>query len=482
MVKGKEKPLDVYELIDLIDEAGAGMDRQIFSKMVGRDKELDKLELQVMKAINGEGSVVNIVGEAGIGKSRLVSELRNSPIMKRATFLEGRAISIGRNLGFHPIISLLKHWARIKEEDDSSTAFEKLETAIRLSCREDTDEILPFVATLMGMKLSSRYEKSIEGIKGESLEKQILKHMKDLLIKACDLNPLVIVIEDFHWADNSSIELLESLFRLSEARRILFINVFRPYHQDTGDRIVETLNKHCSKYYVEIALQPLNEQNSEALINNMLNIKGLQHTMVAQIIQRAGGNPFFIEEVVRSFIDEGAVVEKKGVFEGTNKINTMAIPYSINDVLMARIDRLETKTRDLIKVASVIGRSFFYRILTEVAKAIEDIDSRLSYLKEIQLIRERKRLEELEYLFKHALAQEAAYESILIQKRKELHLIAAHPGGTSKIGHIVDANLETKYKNLYVCDCSVIPEAWGLPPTSTILSLGKYLSKHLLLN
>jgi tetratricopeptide (TPR) repeat protein len=179
-------------------------------------------------------------------------------------------------------------------------------------------------------------------------------------------------------------------------------------------------------YYVEIVVEPLDERMSEALIDNMLNISGLHHAVTGQIVQRASGNPFFIEEVVQSFIDEGAVVLKHGTFEVTEKIRTMAIPLTINDVLMSRIDRLEEKTRNLLKLASVIGRSFFYRILADVATTIEDIDSRLSYLKEFQIIRERRRMDELEYLFKHALAQEAAYESILFHKRKDRHIKVAH--------------------------------------------------------
>ena len=164
---------------------------------------------------------------------------------------------------------------------------------------------------------------------------------------------------------------------------------------------------------------------SEILVNNMLNIRGLQLSVIDQIVERSGGNPFFIEEVVRSLIDVGAVVAKDGAFEVVETINSIMIPHTINDVLMARIDRLEESTRNLVKFASVIGRSFFYKILTEVGKTIEDIDNRLSYLKNIQLIRERQRMEELEFLFKHALAQEAAYESILVQKRKEIHLQVA---------------------------------------------------------
>jgi class 3 adenylate cyclase/tetratricopeptide (TPR) repeat protein len=427
-IKGKGSTVPVFKLLSSkkdVHRPRLGIERNIYSEMVGRDKELDKLEFQVMKAIRGEGSIVNIIGEAGIGKSRLIAELKNREVMKRISLFEGRAISTGRNLSFHPIIDLLKQWARIGEDDSGAAALNKLETAIRRVLPEDLNEILPFVATLMGMKLSGRYAERVKGIEGEALEKLILKNMRDLIIRATELKPHVIVMEDLHWADMSSIELTESLYRLAETQRIVFINVFRPGYEETGDRVVETIKGRHPDYYVEIDVQPLDESMSEMLINNMLQIKGLKHTVIDQIIERADGNPFFIEEVVRSFIDHGAVVHKDGIFEVTEKIDTMVIPHTINDVLIARIDRLDEKTRELVKIASVIGRSFFYRILKEMTKTIEDVDNRLSYLQEIQLFRERKRMEEIEYLFKHALAQEAAYESILQQMRKELHLKVA---------------------------------------------------------
>ena len=427
-VKGKKEEIPVYKLLSAkedIHRPRLGLERSIYSEMVGRDTELDRLEFQVMKAVNGEGSIANIIGEAGIGKSRLIAELKNRDVMKRVSLFEGRAISTGMNLSFHPIIDLLKHWAKIGEDDTGAAALNKLEDAVRRVAPEEMQEVLPFVATLMGMKLSGRYAERVKGIEGEALEKLILKNMRDLLTKATELGPLVIVTEDLHWADTTSIELMESLFRLVETQRIVFVNVFRPGYKETSDRIIETLKVKYAPYYIEIDLQPLNDQMSETLINSILSIKGLQHAVIDQIIERADGNPFFIEEVVRSFIDQGAIIARDGAFEVTEKIDKMVIPYTINDVLMARIDRLEEKTRDLVKVASVIGRSFFYRILKEMTKTIEDVEDRLSYLQEIQLFRERKRMEEIEYLFKHALAQEAAYESILQQMRKELHLKVA---------------------------------------------------------
>jgi class 3 adenylate cyclase/tetratricopeptide (TPR) repeat protein len=422
-LKGKEEPVEVFKLRKKREfhRPRLGYEREIYSEMVGRDNELAKLELQVMKAVTGEGSIVNIIGEAGIGKSRLVAELRNREAMKRVTLLEGRAISMGRNLSFHPIIDLLRNWARIKEDDSESVAFDKLKSAIRNVHPEEVDEVLPFVATLMGMKLSGRYGERVKGIEGEALEKLILKNVRSLIIKASEITPIVIVMEDLHWADTSSIELLESLFRLAQTQRIVFVNLFRPGYKETSDRISENAKDKYPTHSVGIALQPLDEQGSEVLINGMLKIPGFPLSVRKQIVERAGGNPFFIEEVIRSLIDEGVVAYRGGAFAVTKKMDAVVVPHSISDVLMARIDRLEEDTRNLIKVASVIGRSFFHRVLTQVATTIQNIDQRLAYLKDIQLIRERSRMKELEYFFKHALAQEAAYESILFDRRKELH-------------------------------------------------------------
>jgi class 3 adenylate cyclase/tetratricopeptide (TPR) repeat protein len=431
-VKGKTKPVRIHKLLDPKEHIRShlyrprlGLERRIYSEMVGRDTPLEQLELQVMKVINGEGSIVNIIGEAGIGKSRLVAELKKREEMKRVSLLEGRAISIGRNLGFHPIADLLRQWARIREDDGAGRAFDKLEAAVRSICPEEVGEILPFVATLMGMKLSGRYAERVKGIEGEALEKLILKNVRELLIKTTELTPQIIVVEDLHWADTTSIELIKSLFRLAETQRIVFVNVFRPGYEETGDRIIEYIKERLPQYYVEITLEPLDKRMSEALIANMVNISGFHYTIVEQILQRSGGNPFFIEEVVRSLIDRGAIVFKNGTFEITEKIRTMTIPHTINHVLISRIDRIEEETRNLLKIASVIGRNFFYRILTDVASTIEDIDGQLAVLKKAELIQEHERMGELEYLFKHALAQEAVYESILLDKRKNLHLRVA---------------------------------------------------------
>ncbi len=215
-IKGKTELVPIYKVISKKDTGPyvrAG--RQISSEMIGRDRELDRLELQVMKAVQGEGSVVNVIGEAGIGKSRLIAELKRREVMKQVTLLEGRAISIGKNLSFHPIIDLLKQWAGIAEDDSEAKAFDKLEKAVRAVHPEEAEEILPFLATLMNMKLTGKHAERVKGIEGEALENLVFKNFRELLIQAAKNAPLVVIIEDFHWADLSSIGFLESVFRLA---------------------------------------------------------------------------------------------------------------------------------------------------------------------------------------------------------------------------------------------------------------------------
>ena len=424
VVKGWPVSIPVYKVLPESKSAHRprlGSERMFFSEMVGRRGMLEKLELQVMKLVNGAGSIINLIGEAGIGKSRLLAELKRCDAMRRVTLLEGQAISMGRNLSFHPVIDLLKRWAQIELNDGMLEAFTKLETAVRNVLGQGCDEVLPFVATLMGLQLPPTYKERLQGIEGEALEKLIRKSMRELFACLSAANPLVIVMDDLHWSDESSIELMESLFRIADHERILFINLFRPDHGDTGQRILATLSENQNQHTITLDLKPLDDRESEALIANMLNLRGVRHSFAEQIIDRAGGNPYFLEEVVRSLLDQGAVAVRREKLVVEQKLVDIRLPDTINDVLMARIDRLEEETRELIKVASVIGRKFFYQVLSEVAGHVRNLDEKLCYLKETQLIQEHRRKEGVEYFFSHALAQEAAYATILPEKRKSLH-------------------------------------------------------------
>lgn len=428
-VKGKKELIRVYSVLSAkkdILHSRLGAERLIYSKMVGRDQQMDHLELQVLKVINGQGSVINVIGEAGIGKSRLVTEMKKRAAMRRIFLLEGRAVSIGRNLSFHPIVDLLKQWAQINQDDNEAAAYDKLKLALKRLFPDEFRKRLPFVAALMGIKLYGANAEMVKGIEGDSLEKLIIANVRELLIRTSELTPLVVLTEDLHWFDTSSIELLESLLDLAQTQRILFLNIFRPGYKETGERLVASIKKKSSAYYVEIHLEPLDERHSDTLIKNMLSHSVLGHNVMQQIVRAAGGNPYFIEEIVRSLIDMGALVPKDGKFQVTSKIATTTIPNTIYDVLMSRIDQIDAATRDLVRIAAIVGRTFLYRIIKEVAVEIEDIDIHLSYLKELQLIIENERTGEIAYSFKHGLAQEAVYLSMLPQKRKNLHLEVAY--------------------------------------------------------
>lgn len=424
--KGQDKPVEAYVLRDTADKLAARAGREVSSTMVGRDQELSVLELQILKAVNGEGSVINVSGDAGIGKSRLLTELKQRDLRQRVRFLEGRAISIGKNLSFHPVIDLLKQWARVREDDSQEMALTKVETAIRTVCSDRANEVFPFVATMMGFKLTGKHADRVSGIVGEPLEKLVIKNVRELLVKSTSIAPIVIIMEDMHWADASSMLLLESLYRLTLTHRIVFINVFRPGYWDTMEIAPETLKERSPALrVVEVVILPLNPQTSESLVNDILDFKQLPSGLRQQIVERSGGNPFFIEEIVRSLIDEGLVRAGDSGFEVSDQIHSVVIPPTINEVLMARIDRLDEESRNLVKIASILGRSFFHRVLAELATSVEGLEDKLQYLKQIQIIREHMRMDEVEYAFQHALVQEAAYESIPLPKRRQLHLKVA---------------------------------------------------------
>ena len=439
-VKGKGDLLDVYKLRGRLSESPMDTDRKIYSELVGRDADLKILELSVQKLINGNGSIVNLVGDAGIGKSRLIAELKKKEEIKKVRLLEGRALAIGKNLSFHPIIDILKSWAGIREKDPEPKSIEKLERAVRSIYPRATDEIIPFIATLMGLKISGRHAERLKGIEGEALETLILKNIRGLMVKAAEIAPIVYIIEDLHWSDLTTIQFLETLFRLAEEHRILFINVLRPNYRETGDRLLDTIRQKYSRFNTDIYLEPLSREECDILIKNLTKTWVLSHDTRQQIIKCSEGNPFFIEEVVRSFIDEGVVELEDGTFRATRRIESVTIPATMKDVITARIDKLDEDTKDLLKVASVIGRHFFYRILSHVAGQREDIEEKLDYLKKVQLIRERKKMGEIEYLFKHGLTQEAAYESILLNRRKGLHL---------KVARAIESVFSRKLHNFY---------------------------------
>ncbi len=427
-LKGKRDPVKIYEF----EQSGIKPDKDLIlskrliqSEMVGRNEELDKLEYLLLKTINGDGSVVSIIAEAGIGKSRLINEFKNKEIFKRVVTWEGKAESTGKNVSFHPVIDIVKKWARINDNDNESQAFSKLEITLLNLFGEEADEIIPFIATIMGYRLTGDYEKRVNEVSSDALSKLIQKSMRQLVLKITELNPLVIIIEDLHWADLSSIELLNSLFRLAEKNKLLFINTMRPNFFETGERALSVLRDKYSVFHTEVNLNPLNIYDRQILIKNLLKMQELPPQIGEAIITSTEGNPFFIEEVIRSLIDDNIIEVKNDRFIISQDIKNIVIPGTVKDVLLARIDKLDESTKYVLKIASVIGRYFLYDILKKVINEYGDPDAYTGYLIKLELIKENKNSDDREYMFQHALAQEAVYETLLTKNKQELHLKVA---------------------------------------------------------
>ncbi len=428
-LKGKEKPVQAWDLLSkkerLHRPKAVRGERMIFSEMIGREAEHAALEAAVTDVLQGHGAIVTLLGEAGLGKSRLMAEVFTAERLAGATLLEGRSLSVGQSLSFHPFVDLLRGWAGIADDDAEQAAFAKLEVAVGALFADGAGEILPFIATLMGMRLGGAHAERIQGIDGEALEKIITKSVRELFQRVAAVRPLVLAFEDVHWADLSSIKLLESLLRLAVESPVLFVLVLRPDYPQTSQRLRRLVHESFPQQHRDVALEPLDAAQCDDLIRSLLKVDDLPYGIRAMISRKTEGNPFFIEEVLRSLIDEGVLEQHDDIFRVTGNIEAVVIPGTIQEVIMARIDRLPDASRHLLQVASVIGRNSPHRILADITRGELELEWELAYLKKRQLLFERRAGDEVEYCFKHALAQDAIYESILQKTRKDLHLRVA---------------------------------------------------------
>jgi tetratricopeptide (TPR) repeat protein len=272
--------------------------------------------------------------------------------------------------------------------------------------------------------------------------RQVFLASRRFFERLAQARPVVLVFEDLHWVDESSALLLEHLLPLVERVPLLICGVRRPYRETPAAHLREIAARDYASHYTEIELAPLSQIDSAQLVRNLLEIEDLSPQVREMIVRKAEGNPFFLEEIIRGLIDVGAVVRDSttGRWQATAQIEMITIPDTIQGVIMARVDRLEEDVKQALKTASVIGRSFLYRVLRAVAEADRQLDQHLAELQAVELIREKQRVRELEYIFKHALAQEATYESILLQKRRALH---------ARVGQALEALFAGRLEEFY---------------------------------
>jgi class 3 adenylate cyclase/tetratricopeptide (TPR) repeat protein len=422
IVKGKSEPVIPYKLIDKKPEILRGLAAQgISSPLVGRSAEFTALKGCVNRLLDGQGGILSVIGEAGLGKSRLMTEIRRHFEGENLLWLEGRTLSYGRKISYWPFKEIFRQYAGITEDDGDAKAWGKFETKITGLFELAADEILPYLASLLGLDVKGELGKNLKYLDGESMGRQVYLSSRRFFERLASTCALVLVFEDLHWADESSVLLVEHLFPLINRVPLLICGVSRPEVNVPAARLQETALRDYERRYTEIRLNPLSHMECTQLMDNLLEIENLPGRVRQVILQKAEGNPFFLEEIMRTLIDRKAVLREGNHWRATSSLETLTIPDTVQGVIMARIDRLDEELRTVLRTASVIGRSFLYRLLKAVAEAVRELDERVERLKAMELIRERQKLPELEYIFKHALVQESTYESILLKKRQELH-------------------------------------------------------------
>ena len=420
-VKGKREPLTVYELIDakIQPERIRGLEG-LTSPLVGRDSEIKAIQKAVTATKLGQSAIVLVYGEAGVGKSRLLREVRSAD-SDESIWLEGRCFAANQTLSYAPILDLLRRHIGITNEQ----SVEEQQAALRRHVTADfptKPEVYSILAQLLSLPLTADDTEFVKTLKGEEFRTHLFSIIEQRLRALSEKQPVILLLEDLHWADQSTIELLANVLPLIKQTRLTFINVSRSRHEPTTlwSRLNPVLENYRD-YLIEVPLQSLTADSSRTLVRELLGGDYLPESLAAEIFAKAEGNPFFLEEVLRSLIEGGKLVAEGGKWTVAPMSGALSVPDTLQGVLLSRLDRLSEELRQLIQKASVIGRVFLYRILEKVAGARAALDNQLASLETSDLVRERARLPEIEYIFKHALTQEVAYRTLLAPARKALH-------------------------------------------------------------
>ncbi len=420
-LKGKRAPLAVYRLRELKAERGslrgiAGMS----APLVGRAGPFTALQHALAELRAGRGGTLSIIGEAGLGKSRLLAEIRRVAPAD-ILWLEGRCLSFGASIAYWPWLDILRAFAGVAPDAPPIELRDALRDRLMLVCGARSAQIYPYLGQLLSLPLEETAAAKVQGLDGETLKSATFQAIEVLCDCLAARQPVVIVGEDLHWGDPTSLALFERLLPLAHRAPLLLIAVIRPEYDHACWRFHELAMDHAT--HVTLTLEPLNVEQSAELVAHLLRVEDLPPTLRDKILRHAEGNPFYVEEIIRSLLDMQAIVynEATGLWRAAHDVAAIELPDTLQGVLMARIDRLQQETKHILRLAAVIGRAFLYRVLAEIAREERTLDQHLGQLVQNQMIRERVRDPELEYIFKHQLTQEAAYNGLLIQERRIYH-------------------------------------------------------------
>jgi predicted ATPase/class 3 adenylate cyclase len=428
-VKGKSEPIFAYQALGRKFELGRSRGIEgLHAAMVGRDAELSVLRSTMADLKQGLGRIIFVLGEAGLGKTRLISEAHavfQTLGHMQAIWVETISLSYETNQAYGLFQRLIRRVGGIEYHDAPVVLREKLSTLVEILDETRRSRALHVFEALFGLEIGNN------GVPMdyETFKRELYEAMYLWWKARFSLQPAVLVFDDMHWCDAASAELLRHLLPHTGESPLVLLFAMRAERNAPAWQIKTTADEEYSHRYTELLLRPLSDADGNELVNRLLTNPDLSNNLRASILEKSGGNPFFIEEVVRTLIDNRVLIAEeqqvnggtKRVWRATSASADFAIPDNLQSLLAARMDRLEESTRGTLQLASVIGRSFYHRVLQAVDEAGHELDKHLSTLLRMELIREAARVPEIEYAFRNPLTQEAVYKTILIKRRRTFH-------------------------------------------------------------
>lgn len=403
----------------VIGEAEAQTIRQ--SPLVGREDELATLLAAFDRLRDGIGSIVSITGEAGIGKSRLVSEAV-AGATGGVRVLVGHATSYTSEAPYWPVRDLVRNWLGIGVSEPEGRLRLELKTALEAVMDGNATEIYPFLASLLGIALEGADERRLRDLSRDSVQRQTFEAVATLLETLAREDQLCLVFEDLHWADESTLALVQELFDVCDQEAIALLLLYRSEREHEAWHLGEVARQRFPHRFVEVELRPLELESSKLLAGGAAGAD-LPVEVSELLAARSGGNPFFLEEALRDLVERGVLEPVNAHWELTIAADELTVPLLVQEALQARLDRLEPTAREVASVASVIGPTFGLPLLELLIDA-EGLRSALSELQRLDLVVEERRRPSHEYRFRHGLVQEVAYTSLTEARRRELHLAA----------------------------------------------------------